>query len=115
VKNGKQVYLQCSVSVAPSSGIDLVGLSTDKITSLQLISSFRCQGPTLTQVARVLVDQGAKYAINLDGGGSSTLVVKSRVFNHPTCVDLPIQCERPVASVMCVSVSRREADWHAID
>lgn len=65
-------------------------------------SSFRRRGPTLRQLAQVLVNVGAKYAINLDGGGSSTLALQGKVFNHPTCVDLPIECERPVTSVMCV-------------
>jgi exopolysaccharide biosynthesis protein len=61
------------------------------------------QGPTLTEMANLMIARmGAVYAINMDGGGSSVLVEKGRVKSHPTCLDLPLQCERPVATVMCI-------------
>ena len=64
------------------------------------------RGMTLLEVATVLINVGAKYAINLDGGSSTTMVdgSTSTTLNHPTCLDvLPIKCERPVASVICVN------------
>ena len=62
------------------------------------------QGLTLTEVARAMVDRtGARYAINLDGGGSSTMVGSGRVVNRPKCLEpLPLKCERHVATVICV-------------
>lgn len=40
------------------------------------------KGYTLNQVARVFKQLGVKQAINLDGGGSSTLVLKNRRINQ---------------------------------
>jgi hypothetical protein len=62
------------------------------------------RGMTLEEVAKVSVDQaGARYAINLDGGSSSTMVVDGKLVNRPMCLDvLPVKCQRPVATVMCV-------------
>ena len=59
---------------------------------------------TLKEVATVMVEQtGAKYAINLDGGSSSTMVIDGKIMNRPSCLHvLPIKCERPVATVVCV-------------
>ena len=63
------------------------------------------RGLTLEDLAQLLVhDVGAKYAINMDGGGSSTMVRGTKhVVNRPTCIDIPIKCQRPVATVICVS------------
>lgn len=62
---------------------------------------------TLRGLADWMVREGALYAVNMDGGSSSTLVKKGNgggtvVLNAPTCLDLPVRCERPVASVMCL-------------
>jgi len=66
-------------------------------------------GLTLLELANVLIEQGAMYAINMDGGGSSELVGRSTktdeydVLSRPTCTDvLPWICERPVATVLCI-------------
>jgi exopolysaccharide biosynthesis protein len=70
--------------------------------------SFRRRGLTLEELADMLIEQGAMYAINMDGGGSSTLVfgMDHQVINSPSCLDIPkITCERAVASVLCVSAS----------
>jgi len=40
-------------------------------------------GMTLPELARTLVELGAQDAVNLDGGGSSTLVVGGEVVNRP--------------------------------
>ncbi|MEU2023991.1 phosphodiester glycosidase family protein [Streptomyces sp. NPDC016469] len=42
------------------------------------------EGVTLTEAAGILVDLGAEDAINLDGGGSSTMVVRDKVRNSPS-------------------------------
>jgi exopolysaccharide biosynthesis protein len=68
--------------------------------------SFRRRGLTLVELADLFMEHGAMYAVNMDGGGSSTLVLGTdhRVINRPTCMDIPtIACQRPVASVLCVS------------
>jgi len=68
------------------------------------------EGITLAELAELMRTLGAQYAMNLDGGGSSTLVVegqdgKSRVLNSPIDNYLPGR-ERPVANHLGVSIRR---------
>jgi exopolysaccharide biosynthesis protein len=42
------------------------------------------EGVTLPEAAGVLLSLGAVDAMNLDGGGSSTMVVRDRVRNSPS-------------------------------
>ena len=65
--------------------------------------SFRHRGLRLIELSDLFIrEANVRHAVNLDGGGSSVLVVYEMVYSHPTCLDLPIYCERPVASVVCV-------------
>ena len=41
-------------------------------------------GPTLFGFARIMSDLGAVQALNLDGGGSTTMVVDGAVVNRPS-------------------------------
>lgn len=41
-------------------------------------------GMSLDELARVLIELGAVEAMNLDGGGSTTMVVKGGIVNHPS-------------------------------
>ena len=43
----------------------------------------RDAGMTLAELARTMLDLGAQSAINLDGGGSASLVYAGRLRNHP--------------------------------
>lgn len=52
------------------------------------------QGATLPELAQLMLRYGAVDAINLDGGGSSTLVVRDLVLNSPSDGS-----ERPVANL----------------
>jgi exopolysaccharide biosynthesis protein len=63
------------------------------------------RGSTLEELAALLLEHGARFAMNMDGGGSSTMVYeKNRVMNRPTCLDIPFpSCQRSVATVLCVS------------
>ena len=62
---------------------------------------FYSQGVTLKELADIAVDLGCDRALNLDGGGSSTLVVKQNdgveVLNAPIHTKIPMR-ERPVAN-----------------
>lgn len=60
------------------------------------------KGPTEYELADLLVDLGAVVGINMDGGGSSTVVVDDKVVNWPTCVDVFLKCQRKVTTIMCV-------------
>lgn len=53
------------------------------------------RGATLSELAALMIKLGATQAINLDGGGSTTLVVQNVVVNSPSDGS-----ERPVANLM---------------
>lgn len=70
-------------------------------------------GMTLDELARFLVVQGAVDALNLDGGGSTTLWVRGEpgggVINHPSDNGLADHAgERPVANALGVFAPARE-------
>ena len=63
---------------------------------------FYSEGATLTELAQLLIDQGAFVAMNLDGGGFSTLLVegddcKPKILNSPIDHYIP-GTERPVGT-----------------
>src|SRR5690606_18927637 len=69
---------------APRSAI---GLTRDGKALLVTVSGRQpgvSIGVTLQELAEILLDLGAVDAMNLDGGGSSTLVVGDRVMNLPS-------------------------------
>jgi hypothetical protein len=63
-------------------------------------------GLTLAELAEALVDLGAEVAVNLDGGGSASLVVDGHLRNHPReehGVRLP--AGRPIATAIAFTPS----------
>jgi exopolysaccharide biosynthesis protein len=79
-----------------------VGLSADRRMLYLVVADGRREGVpglTLPELARLMDDLGACTAVNLDGGGSSTMWVRDRVVNQPS--DL---IERPVANHLAVLV-----------
>lgn len=60
------------------------------------------RGLTLDELADWMIEFQARYAINLDGGGSSVLVQNGTYVSHPTCWDVPLECERAIATVLCI-------------
>jgi len=69
---------------------------------------FYSEGITLAGLAELLISLGAQYAMNLDGGGSSTLVVQGangepRILNAPIDNYVPGR-ERPVANHLGITV-----------
>jgi len=58
-------------------------------------------GLDLAELARLLVSFGARDAINLDGGGSATLVHRGHLLNRPySSVDQPAPASRPVVTAL---------------
>lgn len=56
-------------------------------------------GLSMLELARVMVDLGAESAINLDGGGSTTLVHRGHLLNRPySTQDQPAPASRTVVS-----------------
>ncbi|MFJ4714004.1 phosphodiester glycosidase family protein [Streptomyces sp. NPDC088785] len=70
----------------------------------------RSVGATFTEAARVLVGLGARDAVNLDGGGSSTMVVSGTVRNTPTDGPGSSSEERPVSNAIVVLPAGRAVD-----
>jgi len=71
---------------------------------------FYSEGITLAGLADLFISLGAQYAMNLDGGGSSTLVVEGdngepHILNSPIDNYIPGR-ERPVANHLGISVRR---------
>lgn len=69
---------------------------------------FYSEGATLQGLAELLIYYGAEFAMNLDGGGSSTLVVSgpfgtAKVLNSPINNHIPGR-ERPVANHLGIFV-----------
>ena len=65
-------------------------------------------GATFTELAQLLIDQGAHMAMSLDGGGSSTMVVegddgKPKILNSPIDHYIP-GTERPVGTHLGVYI-----------
>ena len=58
-------------------------------------------GLTLAELARLLISFGAEQAINLDGGGSATLVHRGHLLNRPySNWDQPAPESRPVVTAL---------------
>ena len=55
---------------------------------------------TIPELAALLIDLGAVEAINMDGGGSTTMVAGGRVVNSPS----DLAGERPVGDALLVLV-----------
>ena len=70
---------------------------------------FYSEGATFQELAELLKDQGARFAMALDGGGSSTMVVEGE-FGNPVILNSPIDNyipgrERPVANHFGIFIS----------
>ena len=58
-------------------------------------------GLDLAELARLLISFGAREAINLDGGGSATLVHRGHLLNRPySNIDQPAPESRPVVTAL---------------
>lgn len=104
VKNGSTTPT-AGGEVAPRTaiGVDAEG----RLVLLVVDGCEKCasgdQGLTLYGTAQLLRQHGVVFAVNLDGGGSSSLVANGTVVNRPTCLDTwePV-CERTVTTVVCL-------------
>ena len=94
-----------------------VGLSADARTLYLIAVDGRqephSRGVTLAELANIFIQFGAHNAINLDGGGSTSLVIKDpgtgvfAIANQPSdasTLKLPLRFERPVADVVGIKV-----------
>jgi hypothetical protein len=112
--NGEPTRSATDVMRHPRSA---VGLSADGRTLLILAIDGRqeghSRGVTLAELARIFLSFGAHSAINLDGGGSSSMVVRDPATgvhaivnqpSEPSSTGLPMRVERPVIDIVGVTV-----------
>jgi hypothetical protein len=80
-------------------GRTAVGLDSTGLVFLFVSDGRRANavGSSMSDIANIMLGFGARYAMNLDGGGSSTMVVEGEVLNSPSD-----GVERPVVSVLCL-------------
>jgi exopolysaccharide biosynthesis protein len=55
-------------------------------------------GMTINELAHLMLDLGCVEAINLDGGGSSTMVIRNKIVNNPS----DSTGERPVSDALLI-------------
>ncbi len=127
LKDGENVVMEKSNTRHPRSAVGtsasgktlyLVALdgrqcSATKAANGSEIPAHSC-GASLNELADVILNFGAANAINLDGGGSTAMIVKDpltsafSVANRPSdasALKLPILVERPVIDVIGISVA----------
>ncbi len=107
VKNGEvritydeEVFFGSGVNSTNNVPRTAVGYTSDNkmiifIAEGGLVSS---SGATLRQVAEIMISIGAVEAMNLDGGGSTTMAVNGELFNRPSGGAF----QRPVPSILAV-------------
>ena len=83
----------------------VVGLDKDAKRLLLLVVEGRnpakAVGMSYAELSTVLINRGCHHALNLDGGGSTTLVIRDRESRELKVVNSPTDGrERPVASVL---------------
>ena len=87
-----------TVTQHPRTGI---GISRDSTTLFLFTVDGRQEsssGMSLKEFAALMIDHGVYQGLNLDGGGSTTMVINGEVVNHPS----DKSGERPVGSCLVV-------------
>jgi Tol biopolymer transport system component len=86
VRDGTVVAGPCPGSFCGKNPRTAIGLTGGGRILLVVVDGRRkgSQGVTLAQMAQIMRGLGARFALNLDGGGSSTMVVKGKVRNVPS-------------------------------
>ncbi|XP_071044618.1 N-acetylglucosamine-1-phosphodiester alpha-N-acetylglucosaminidase, partial [Parasteatoda tepidariorum] len=74
------------------------------VVFLQIDGKSNIDGVNLHDMEVLLKEFGVVNAINLDGGGSSTLVINGTTANYPydECPNESFSCDRKVSTVLCV-------------
>lgn len=123
VFNGKPFGADGDLAPRTAAGVDRAG----KRLVLLVVDGRRpgySEGLSIRKLAEEMVRLGCWSAINLDGGGSSTLVTRDpetgrhRVRNRPSDghdLPLPLSIERPVANVLGVRIAETPATQRVVE
>jgi len=109
VSNGQRDIRVAAESVKPDVAVGrnprtAVGICRDGSLIFMVVDGRReslSQGVTLDELADLLIKLGAVDAVNLDGGGSSTMVVEGAVVNAPSG-----EAERPIGDALLIFADR---------
>lgn len=94
--NAQYAYTGQNTAVDPRSAIAVDG--PGRTLFVTATGKSGRNGVTLDEFARILLDLGAVDGLNMDGGGSTTLVVEQAVVNRPS----DSTGERPVADSLYI-------------
>jgi exopolysaccharide biosynthesis protein len=61
-------------------------------------------GMTIEELAKLMIELGCVEAMNLDGGGSTTMVIRNKIANNPS----DAAGERPVSDALLVFTRLKE-------
>jgi exopolysaccharide biosynthesis protein len=86
VENGANAVKSCKGSICGKHPRTAIGVTAAGNILMLVIDgrSERSKGVTMKKLATIMVGLGATFALNLDGGGSSTMVIRGRVMNEPS-------------------------------
>lgn len=86
LKDGQTVVTDCRVSICGRHPRTAIGVDGDGRLLLVVVDGRRRRsvGLKIVQLAKLMRRLGAVSALNLDGGGSSTMVVRGRIVNRPS-------------------------------
>lgn len=86
VENKKVVAEECPQAICRTNPRTSIGVTSKGRILLVVIDGRRkdSKGVTLVELAQIMRGLHATFALNLDGGGSSTMVVKGKVMNDPS-------------------------------
>lgn len=87
VQDGRIVLEPCSSAFCGRNPRTAIGWTSNGRVLLVVIDGRQPRwsvGASLAELARIMQDLGAVQAMNLDGGGSSTMVVEGEVVNKPS-------------------------------
>ena len=88
VQDGQIVAPNCATSFCRRNPRTAIGWTAKGRILLVVVDGRRPKrwsvGASLGEMAKIMVKLGAVQALNLDGGGSSTMVVRDRVVNRPS-------------------------------
>jgi hypothetical protein len=99
VRDSKIVAEECSEALCRRNPRTAIGVNAKGQILLVVVDGRRegSRGVTLVEMAQLMRGFNAVHALNLDGGGSSTMVVKGKVMNVPSDGN-----ERKVSSAVLV-------------
>ncbi|XP_060073566.1 N-acetylglucosamine-1-phosphodiester alpha-N-acetylglucosaminidase-like [Ylistrum balloti] len=76
-----------------------------RVILMQVDGNTHQRGVNLYEFADILLKFGVVQAVNLDGGGSSSLLINNTMINQPPDIckdDARFRCPRPVSTILCV-------------